>query len=54
MTYTIEIYLEKNEYDYQGNLQEEDRYIVVDSDGFDVCGDHMTKEEAELFIKEIS
>lgn len=54
MTYTIEIYLEKNEYDFLGNLQEEDRYIVVDSEGFDVCGEHMTKDEAELFITEIS
>lgn len=49
----IELYLEKGECDYDGTIQTEDRYIVVDSEGMDCVGEHMTKEEAIEFINKI-
>jgi hypothetical protein len=54
MYYTIELYLEKDEYDHAGEIQNEDRYIIVDAEGFDVCGEHMTLDEANKFINEVN
>jgi hypothetical protein len=53
MYYTIELYLEKGQVDYTGEIQNEDRYIIVDSYGYDACGEHMTLEDAKKFINEI-
>ena len=53
MYYTIELYLQKGDADYTGEIQTEDRYIIVDAEGFDACGEHMTFEEAKKLINDI-
>lgn len=53
MYYKIELYLEKGQYDYTNEIQTEDRYIIVDAEGFDACGIHMTLDEEKKFINEV-
>lgn len=49
--YRIELYLKKGECDYDGAIQNEDRYIIVDEYDNDCCGIHMTYDEAQKFLE---
>jgi hypothetical protein len=51
--YQIELYLETGEVDYDGTIQTENRYIIVDANGFDAVGEHMTIEEAKELINSL-
>lgn len=45
--YTIQLYRnEIEEYD--------DRYIIVDENGYDVCGEHYSLEDAEMLCKSMN
>lgn len=44
---TIKLFIEAGEMDFLGNVQIEDRYIILDEEGFDVYGEHFSLSEAE-------
>ena len=48
--YRIKLYLLKGESDYNGQIQTEDRFIIVDNYNEDCCGTHMTYDEAIKFL----
>lgn len=35
-------------------FEDEDRYIVLDADGFDHCGEHYSLEEAQAIVDELN
>jgi len=44
--YTIEKCWSRGEYDYQNNIVKENRYVVLDDEGMDFIGEHMSYEDA--------
>ena len=48
----IKLYLEKGYRAYDGTIALEDRYIVLDNKGFDICGEHISKEDALMVVKD--
>lgn len=51
-SYSKQLHLKKGEKDWDGRIFKEDRYIIVDSEGFDAAGSHMTEQEADDLIEE--
>lgn len=49
---TIQLVFHSREQDLQGNLCKQNRYVVLDKNGHDICGHHMTYIEAQQLIKE--
>ena len=49
---TIELYLPAGVPDWNGEAYKEDRYIVLEN-GFDLTGEHMTKQEAEKITRTV-
>ena len=47
---TIELYLTAGVPDWNGEIYREDRYIVLES-GFDLIGEHMTREDAKKIAR---
>lgn len=40
---------------FEANLfEDEDRYVVLDADGFDHCGEHYSLEEATRIVNELN
>lgn len=48
--YKMELYLEKGQRDYNGIVYDHDRYIILDSNGFDCVGEHEDKASAIITI----
>lgn len=46
-----QLHLFAGEADYNGQVYDTDRYVVLNDEGFDMCGEHMTLEEAEDYIE---
>jgi hypothetical protein len=52
--YTIELYLYESQSDYDGTIQTEDRYIIVDANGYDALGEHMNLKDAKELINRLT
>lgn len=46
----VQLHLRAGDVDYLGNLWTEDRFIVVDQEGFDLYGEHLPLEDVEDII----
>ena len=52
--YTISIYDYEGTIDCFGNINNEDRYIVLDCNGFDYYGSNFTLNEAQELCNELN
>jgi len=48
---TKELYLYEGSLEYDNSLITVDRYIIIDSEGMDLYGQHFTEEEANEILK---
>jgi hypothetical protein len=53
MKYSIKLFLSKGNLDWNKIIYSEDRYIIIDANGFDVCGEHYEINEAKEVIKHL-
>lgn len=49
---TKQLYLYEGSLDWDNSLITEDRYIIVDTEGMDLYGQHFTEEEANEIINQ--
>ena len=48
--WSVQLHLEKGDEDWDGKVYDEDRYVILDSSGYDAMGEHMTLENAKSDI----